>query len=251
VELANASDTGCVRTGNEDYFLYMEPDDDAEFARRGRFMLIADGMGGRNGGEVASRLASEALRDHFRTAEETDPRRVLIEGFGLAHQAILSEAAAEPDLRGMGTTCCAAIFRDGKMYYGHVGDSRIYLLRNNGAQQLTEDHSLVARMVREGLITEEQAERHEQRNVITQALGIESDSLSGDFPVEPLELAVGDILLMSTDGLHGLVSGAEMALTARDQSLSGACRELVALAKVRGGPDNITIQMLAIRQVGS
>jgi serine/threonine protein phosphatase PrpC len=249
VELANASDVGCVREGNEDYFLYIEPDDDGEFAHRGRLIVVADGMGGRNGGEVASRLAAEAVRDAFRNGDQSDPRSTLVEGFHRAHQAILREAASDPELHGMGTTCCAAIVRQGNMYYGHVGDSRIYVLRDGQAEQLTEDHSMVARMVREGLLTEQQAERHEQRNVLTQALGVDSDSLAGDFPMEPLELVAGDIVLLSTDGLHGLVSGSEMALVAKDQPLGEACRELVAMAKVRGGPDNITVQMLAIRQV--
>jgi len=249
VELANASDVGCVRAVNEDYFLYIEPEDEEEFARRGRLMVVADGMGGRSGGEVASRLAAEALRDCFRAAEESDPRQVLIEGFQLAHRAILEQGHAEPELLGMGSTCCAAIFRDQKMYYGHVGDSRIYLIRKEEIEQLTEDHSLVAEMVREGALTEEEAEHHPQRNVITQALGVDSDTLKGDFPPEPLALEIGDIILMCTDGLTTKVDRREIALTVCCQPLSAACRELVALAKVRGGPDNITVQTLAIRQV--
>jgi PPM family protein phosphatase len=135
------------------------------------------------------------------------------------------------------------------MYYGHVGDSRIYLIRDGRAEQLTEDHSLVARMVREGLLTAEEAEHHAQRNVITQALGVDSDNLAGDFPQQPLQLVAGDIVLICTDGLHGLVSGGEMALAIDGQSLAQASRELVSLAKVRGGPDNITVQMLGVRQV--
>jgi PPM family protein phosphatase len=135
------------------------------------------------------------------------------------------------------------------MYYGHVGDSRIYLIRDHHAEQLTEDHSLVASMVRDGLLTAEQAQHHAQRNVITQALGVDSKSLSGDFPSEPLQLATGDIVLICTDGLHGLVNGAEMALTVQDQSLAEACGELVSLARLRGGPDNITLQLLGIRRV--
>ena len=250
VELANASDVGCVRTGNEDYFLYIEPQDDAEFARRGRLLIVTDGMGGRSGGEVASRLVAETVRDFFLGAEHNDPRQLLIEAFSNAHRAILDLAAEEPELNGMGTTCCAAIFRNGQMYIGHVGDSRIYLIRNRRAEQLTEDHSLVAQMVRDGLLTQEQAERHEKRNVLTQALGVDSESLAGDFPAEPIALQVGDVILVCTDGLHGLVDSAEMALTVADQPLADACRELVALAKVRGGPDNITVQMLGIRQVG-
>jgi len=249
VELANASDVGSVREANEDYFLYSEPGSDEEFARRGRLILVADGMGGHQGGETASRLAAETVRHVFLTSESAEPREVLIEGFQLAQAAILAEAADDPLLRGMGTTCSAAVVRAGKVWLGHVGDSRVYLLRGGEVSQITEDHSLVAQMVREGLLTEEQARTHEKRNVLTRALGVPSDSLAGDFPAEPIDLKVDDILLFCTDGLHGLVEGSEMALTVAGQSLTEACKELIALAIVRGGPDNITIQMLAIRQV--
>jgi PPM family protein phosphatase len=102
--------------------------------------------------------------------------------------------------------------------------------------------------VREGVLTPEQAERHEQRNVLTQALGVNSESLAGDFPATPLDLQLGDVVLVCTDGLHGLVDGAQMALILDHQPLADACKELVALAKVRGGPDNITVQMLGIRR---
>jgi protein phosphatase len=101
-------------------------------------------------------------------------------------------------------------------------------------------------MVEDGLLTAEQAERHEQRNILTKALGLDSNGVAGDFPTEPEKLATGDVVLLCSDGLHGLVSGREMALTIADQSLDQACRELVALAKVRGGHDNITLQMLRI-----
>jgi protein phosphatase len=129
-----------------------------------------------------------------------------------------------------------------------VGDSRIYLIRDGAAMALTEDHSLVARMVRDGLLTPEEAEHHEQRNVLTAALGVDSASIAGDFPSEPLQLLPGDIILLCTDGLHGIVSDREMALATTEQSLTEACRELVGLAKVRGGPDNITVQLLGIRR---
>ncbi len=248
VELANSSDAGCEREVNEDFFLYCEPDDDTDFAHRGRLLVVTDGMGGQSGGEVASRLAAEVVRDTFLASEEKDPRQILIEGFTRAHRAILCMAEEEPELKSMGTTCCAAILRKKKLYYGHTGDSRIYLLRNGAAEQLTEDHSLVAQMVREGLITVEQAKHHRRRNVIQQALGMDSDAVSGDFPSAPLELIANDVVLLCTDGLHGLVSGQEMVHALAGQSLSDACRELVALAKVRGGPDNITVQLLAVRQ---
>lgn len=249
VELTNASDPGCVRPDNEDYFLYIEPEDDQEFARRGRLMVVCDGMGGCNGGEVASRVAAECVREVFLSSRETDPRQVIIEGFLTAQRTILSQAADDVDLRGMGTTCCAVIVRDRKLYQGHIGDSRIYLLREGEIQPLTEDHSLVRRMVREGVLTPEQAERHEQRNVLVQALGMDSNTVAGDFPPEPLELREGDIVLLCTDGLHGVVNERDMELTLQGQPLRAACQELIALAKVRGGPDNITLQMLAIRKV--
>jgi PPM family protein phosphatase len=250
VELANISDVGCVRTENEDYFLYMEPDSDSDFARRGRLVVLTDGMGGHAGGEVASRLAAGAVRDVFLSGEPADPRDVLIEAFRAAHQAILDEANRQPELRGMGATCCAVIYRlGGRLHYGHVGDSRIYLIRAGKAQRLTEDHSVVARMVREGILTEEQAARDERRNVLTAALGVESDSLSAEFALEPLQLAENDIVLLCSDGLHGQLSDEEIGLTTEGQSLGEACRELVARAKVRGGPDNITLQMMAVRRV--
>ena len=252
VELANLSDVGCEREGNEDYFLYSEPRDDDEFQRSGRLILVADGMGGRNGGEVASTLAAESVRDVFlQSGGADDPRSVLIAGFQEAHRAILDLAAREPELRGMGTTCSAAILKQGLMYYGHIGDSRIYLIRGGHAGPLTEDHNVVARMVRNGLLSAEEAQHHEQRSVLTAALGMDSESLCGDFPVDPLPLVPGDVILLCTDGLHGLVSDEEMALTMSGQSLTEACRELVARAKVRGGPDNITVQLLRVRRVES
>jgi protein phosphatase len=106
-------------------------------------------------------------------------------------------------------------------------------------------------MVRDGLLSAEEAQHHENRNVLTAALGIDSESVSGDFPVEPIELQPEDIILICTDGLHGLVSDAEMALSAEKQSLTEACRNMTALAKMRGGPDNITLQLLRIRHLDS
>ena len=249
VELSNCSDVSCVREQNEDYFLYCEPDTDAEFARRGRMVVVCDGMGGCNGGEVASRIAAEQLRESFYTSEESDPRRVLMEGFRQAHQSILDEAEHDAGLRGMGTTCSAVIVHQGKLYLGHIGDSRIYLVRQGEIRQLSDDHTLVARLVREGMLTAEEAETHPQRHILTQALGVDSQDVAGDFPPAPLALEAGDIILLCSDGLHGMVAEREMALTVADQPLAEACRELVMLAKVRGGPDNITLQMLAIRQV--
>jgi PPM family protein phosphatase len=249
VELANRSDVGCERTENEDYFLYIEPQREEQFERRGRLIVVADGMGGRNGGEVASRLAAETIRDIFLEEDEAEPRAVLIAGFQEAHRAILETAAGDAELSGMGTTCSAAIVKSGAMYYGHVGDSRIYLIRDGRAQPLTEDHSVAARMVRDGVLDADEARGHEQSSVLTAALGLDEESLAGDFPVEPCMLAAGDAILLCTDGLHQLASDEEIALIATQESATEACRELVDVARERGGPDNITVQLLRIRRV--
>jgi protein phosphatase len=249
VELANSSDVGCIREGNEDYFLYIEPQDDEEFARLGRLILVADGMGGCAGGEIASKLAAESIRDVFLSAQEDNPRAALIAGFQAAHQAILDLAQQEPELRGMGTTCSAAILKNGQLYYGHVGDSRIYLIRDGRAEPITDDHSLVARMVRDGLLSPEEAEHSEQRNLLTAALGMDLESLAGDFPLQPLDLIVGDVILLCSDGLHGVVSAEEMAQATVNRPLTQACQELVGLARARGGPDNITVQLLGLKRV--
>lgn len=245
VELANLSDVGCVRTVNEDYFLYMEPPEDDEFARRGRLLMVADGMGGHKGGEVASSLATDIVREDFLRAESNDPRSILIDSFQRAHHAILEVSGNHRELQGMGTTCCAAILKDGNLTYGHVGDSRLYLIRGAHAQRLTEDHTLVNALLQRGVLTPEEARTHDQRNVLTAALGSEALTIAGDF-AEVL-LHAGDMLLMCSDGLHGVVSDEEMGSLASENSPSETCRRLIALAKQRGGPDNITVQLLQVR----
>jgi serine/threonine protein phosphatase PrpC len=249
VELANMSDVGCVRSINEDSFLYAEPQDDADFARRGRLMLVADGMGGHNGGQVASALAVEIVRRGFMEAESDDPRTILIDCFEQAHRAILDASRGSDELAGMGTTCCAAIFKDGNLTFGHIGDSRLYLIRDGHTELLTEDHTVVNALLKRGVLTPEQARTHEQRNVLTAALGAESTTIAGDFAETPKPLQAGDTVLMCSDGLHGLVSDEELESRAWQQPLTEACRQLIALARERGGPDNITVQLLRVRNI--
>jgi serine/threonine protein phosphatase PrpC len=160
VELANMSDVGCVRKVNEDYFAYVEPQEDAEFRRRGRLMMIADGMGGHQGGQVASGIAVDVVCEGFLQAQPGNPRSVLIDLFQQAHSAILEASRRQDGLEGMGTTCVAAILKDGQLTYGHIGDSRLYLLRNGHAQQLTDDHTLVNSLLQRGMLTTEEARIH-------------------------------------------------------------------------------------------
>jgi serine/threonine protein phosphatase PrpC len=249
VELANMSDVGCVRSVNEDYFLYVEPQDEEEFARRGRLMMVADGMGGHQGGQVASGLAVEIVREHFLGAESNDPKKILIDSFHDAHQAITDASRNGDGLRGMGTTCCAAILKDGQLTYGNIGDSRLYLLRYGQARLLTEDDTMVNALIKKGILTPEEARTHDQRNVLTAALGAESSIVAEDFVEAPMPMQSGDTLLMCSDGLHGLVTEEEMESLAWEQPLADACRQMVSLAKERGGPDNITVQLLRVMDV--
>jgi len=245
IELGNLSDTGCVRPENEDYYCYAEPESEDEYLRKGRLAVIADGMGGHEGGQLASRIATERVRDAYLSHPGGDAREALIAAFHDAHNAIQEYARQYPEFQGMGTTCTCAVVKDNQLYYGHVGDSRLYLIRNAAISRLTEDHSYVQRLVRQGMLTSEEAAVHPERNVLTAALGMPS-AVPADFSSEPVPLQPGDALLLCTDGLHGLVSDQELLASAAAPSAGQACRELVETAKNRGGFDNITVQILRV-----
>jgi PPM family protein phosphatase len=251
VDLANLTDTGNVRPENEDYYCYLEPAADVEFERKGRLIAIADGMGGHVGGKVASTLALDSIRAVFENGSAadpvSDPADILISGFARAQQSILSHIASHPELDGMGTTCTAAILHRGNLFYGHIGDSRLYLLRAGSFGPITEDHSLVNQLVQSGALTPEQAAAHQQKNVLTRALGMPSSDVAADFSNQPIPLSPGDVLVLATDGLHGVVSTEEIGHAAQTQSPYDACRTLVAMAKERGGLDNITVQILRLQ----
>jgi protein phosphatase len=247
IEIANLTDVGCARTENQDYYGYAEPESDEEFRRKGRLAVVADGMGGHQGGQVASAIAVEAIRDIYLQDEAEDPEAALIAAFSGAQAAILQFAAEHPELTGMGTTCIAVAIRDGRLHYGHVGDSRLYLFRNSTITRLTRDHTYVNRLVDEGTITPEQAETHPDRNILTAALGMKR-AVPAEFGESTLEPR--DVLLICTDGLHGLVSDEEMLGTVTRLSPREACRELVELAKAKGGFDNITLQIIRVDNGG-
>src|SRR5579863_9122149 len=193
VELANLTDIGCQREQNEDYYGYFEPEDDEDFRSKGRLIAVADGMGGHSGGQVASALAIDVLRHTFLNSKAGDSESILIQAFSRAQQAILEESEINAGLNGMGTTCTAAIVNAGKLTFGHIGDTRLYLLRGGTLAQLTEDHSLVNQLLKAGDLTLEQAGSSEQRNVLTAALGMNSGQVSADFSAHPIDVAAGDI----------------------------------------------------------
>ncbi|MGA2978305.1 MAG: PP2C family serine/threonine-protein phosphatase [Terriglobales bacterium] len=254
IEVSSQSDIGCLRQNNEDSFGYWEPDDDQEFLRKGRLAVVADGMGGYEGGQEASRLAVETLVAVYRDFGGDDPQQALVEALQAAHEQIRQYSFAHPELRGMGTTCtAAAIVRvaDGRaqhdaLYYVHVGDTRLYLIRDGQITRVTRDHSYVGRLVEAGMISAEQAEHHPQRNILTAALGTNPDLIM-DSPGQPEPLRPDDVLVICSDGLWGQVHDAEILALVEDRSAEQAGRELIGLARERGGPDNITVEILRLR----
>jgi PPM family protein phosphatase len=247
VEAAGLTDVGCQRENNEDSYLYWEPADEEEFKRKGRLAIIADGMGGHEGGLEASRLAVETVRDVYDAGFRDDPQAMLIEGFAAAHARIRDYAERHPAFYGMGTTCTALVVRERRLFFAHVGDSRLYRMREERIERLTRDHSYVGRLVESGLVRAEDAERHPQRHILTAALGAGLE-LGVDSAESGLRVQEGDDLLLCTDGLWGVVSEEEMEIALRNHSPAECCASLVELARSRGGPDNITLQVLRIGQ---
>ncbi|HEY1270508.1 MAG TPA: Stp1/IreP family PP2C-type Ser/Thr phosphatase [Terriglobales bacterium] len=245
IELANLSDVGCQREQNEDSYGYWEPATEEAFQGKGRLVVVADGMGGYEGGQDASRIAVETVREIYESFPEPDPQSALLRAVQTAHERIRDFAGNHPSLTGMGTTCTAAVLSHEKLYFAHVGDSRLYLLRGAEIVRLTRDHSYVNRLVESGYIQAGEAENHPQRHILTAALGV-GEELSVDSPQGPIEVQEGDVLLLCTDGLWGQVSDGELLQIARNHRPQESCRELVELARERGGPDNITVQVVRI-----
>jgi serine/threonine protein phosphatase PrpC len=244
IELASLTDLGCQRSNNEDRYSYWEAASDAEFQRQGRLAIVADGMGGYEGGQEASRIAVEAVEQFYSRAIEGDPQSILNGALRRAHQLIQDYAVAHRELHGMGTTCTAAALIEKNLYFSHIGDSRLYLVRDASISRLTHDHSYVGRLVESGVISVEEAEIHPQRHILTAALG-SGVEIAPDFPESPIELKQNDVLILCSDGLWSLVNENELQ-DAAQMGLAEACRELIGIARKRGGPDNITVQMIRI-----
>ena len=222
-----ASDTGRVRQANEDSFLVV----DGLFA-------VADGMGGHQAGEVASHLALESLQSGF-TAAGTD---VLVRAVEDANRILVERSTTDPELAGMGTTlvAMALVEASGRDAIGvvNVGDSRLYLLSDGNLAQITEDHSLVATMERQGRLTVAEAAVHPQRNILTRALGVDGTVLVDSWEILPV---IGDRYLICSDGLFNEVDESRIAATLRRLAdPNETCRELIRLANEGGGRDNIT-----------
>jgi len=248
VEVAGRSDVGRVRSSNEDSYGY-DP-------RLGVY-VVCDGMGGHAAGEIASQIAVDSVLAYFRDQEPMAAdatlidaplgARLLADAVNKANESILRYADEHEATAGMGTTLVAARFHDGKFTIAHVGDSRIYLMREGELVQLTEDHSFVMEQVRRGVLTVEEAKHSSAQHIITRALGTGDDSPPdlAEFPAQE-----GDLLLLTTDGLMRHVEDREIkAILSQIPSLQAACNTLVDAAIEGGGEDNATCLLLRVKNV--
>jgi len=245
VQVAGMSDLGCQRENNEDRYAYWEPASDAEFERKGRLAIVADGMGGHEGGQEASRIAVEVIEQVYAQPSDGDPQSQLLAGFREAHQQIVRYAGEHIEFRGMGTTATAIVLLANHLYYAHIGDSRLYRVRGQQISRLTRDHSYVGRLFENGVITAEEAESHPQRHILTAALGT-GPEFTPDSPEQPIPLEAGDTLVLCTDGLWGPLNDGEIQQAVGANPPPQACQALIELARKRGGPDNITLQVLRV-----
>jgi serine/threonine protein phosphatase PrpC len=245
ITVSMLSDKGCVRPGNEDRASYSYPQPPSPQARYGLLALVADGMGGHAAGEVASNMAVHIIA-HVYYRGVAEPHQALRKAFCEANRQIYRTARRNPGYQGMGTTCTGLVLRGGAAYCAHVGDSRLYLVRGDAIYLMTEDHSVVMQMLRQGLITQEQARHHADKNIILRALGTRPQVLVSTWG-QPLPIKADDRFILCTDGLSDLVPDEEIKAIALAEEPATACEQLIALAKTRGGYDNITVGVLSVK----
>lgn len=246
LETGQFSDPGCVRRRNEDSITVLAPQT-GHGAGHDVLALVADGMGGHQAGDRASQLAVATIGRHFATSEGS-PEVVLREAFAAANQIIFAEAQAKPAQQGMGTTATALAIVAGRAWLAHVGDSRLYRLRGECLEQLSEDHTMVMAMLRDGLLTPQQAKDHPNRHILVRAMGTHAQL---EVMLAPVSLAVGDTFLLCSDGLHDLVEDEEIRTCLLTRGPQAACAALVGLARQRGGYDNVSVIVVHCAVPGS
>jgi PPM family protein phosphatase len=236
------SDRGLVRSTNQDSYCIDDPE--------GRFFIVADGMGGHAGGEEASRLATVAIRDFLETHwhKDLEPTELLRKAFIRANQSILQIQKISPEQADMGTTAVVVLFSEAHgPWCAHVGDSRLYCLRDAQLEQVTEDHTWVAQAVRAKILTLDQVRLHPWRHVLSQCLGREDLT---QIAIQPLDLRSGNTLLLCSDGLtEEVTDGAIAQLLNQNSFCDDAAESLIQEAKINGGQDNITVVLVAVDEI--
>jgi serine/threonine protein phosphatase PrpC len=249
VNAAMRTDVGQIRDHNEDYVICKEPANESEIAQNGWLYIVADGVGGADAGEVASQFASQqTVNNYLQNHTEENWGQRLVDAMQAANTDLRRMVAERNDNSRMATTMVAVVFDKHKVFIANVGDSRAYLWRNSTLEQITKDQSLVAKLLEEGAITEEEAENHPRRNVILYSLGSERSPKIDLFErfLEP-----DDKILLCSDGLTRHVSNSELSQHLANDNLEEAIDALIALANNRGGQDNITATILHFGSVTS
>ncbi|GET43112.1 PP2C family protein-serine/threonine phosphatase [Microseira wollei] len=234
------SDTGCLRSVNQDAYR-IDP--------QGRFFILADGMGGHAGGEEASSLAAEVIQSYLVKHWDSPQKSpaLLEEAFCQANQAIIQDQQEHPERADMGTTAVVLLFRDSEApWCAHVGDSRLYRLRQSQLEQITQDHTWVAKALKAGVLSQEQASFHPWRHMLSQCLGRED---LAEVEIQPVQVQAGDRFLLCSDGLTEELSDRAIADLLAAPLCDNAAISLVQAAKDKGGRDNITVVVVVIDQI--
>jgi protein phosphatase len=240
-QILSATDVGLIRKANEDSYGTAE-------TPNGTLCVVCDGMGGHAGGAEASRMAVNCIIQYLGKEIYPDIKQALKEALDFANVQIIGTASEHPELRGMGTTACVLLVRDDCVWLAHAGDSRIYLhaAREKRLHRLTKDHSYVQGLIDQGIISEKEAENHPNKNRILKALGIKEE-VQADIAERPVRPAKGDIFLICSDGLSGMLSDKQIqAILSEKTTLQEKEAALMSAAKSAGGTDNITFQLIEI-----
>jgi serine/threonine-protein kinase len=241
---ASKSDAGPVRKNNEDYLGFWQSTDDAERLRRGAIMVMADGVGGQGHGEVASRMAVEAAIDYFQRVDPATPaKRILRDLFMTVNLAVHNEGMNKPEGGRMATTLSVCIFRDKELHIGHVGDTRIYLVRHETIEKLTHDHSYTGMQVKLRLITEHEARASQLRSVLTRSIGQE---LLVKPDIKRIKLLSRDRIVQCTDGMYCFMNDSELSEGVDRLDMDEICGYLTQLAIRRGTDDNLSVQVVQV-----
>jgi PPM family protein phosphatase len=249
LEFAELSDVGKVREHNEDYIGNAAPTTPDEIRARGWLFALADGVGGQDRGEVASSTAVEMLLSSFCRVRTEEPAGSLLQRLIQAANLKVYETGREasPGGSSMCTTVVSCLLRYDRATVAHVGDSRCYLIRRGHVHALTNDHTFVGEQVRMGLLSADEAGTSERRHVLSRALGA---NMFVNVDVNEHQVLPGDLLLLSSDGLHGSVTSAEIgAITSKVHDLKEAASQLISLAREKDGSDNISVQLIRVKSV--
>jgi protein phosphatase len=241
---------GMKRVENQDYAAYRSLKN-TPFSRNGILMVLADGMGGYAGGSIASKIAVNTLIDEFYPKRQSDIINSLKKSFIKANNLILTHSRKDPNLKGMGTTLTTAVIQNDQLFFAHVGDSRGYIVSETDITQLTEDHTYVADLLKQGLISPHEAQNHPYDHIITRAIGV-STNIVVDHSLTSYKIKSKQAVVLCSDGLYKCIGNKEIYdIIRKYPDPSAACRKLVSRANQEGGPDNITVMIALFDQVNT